>query len=203
MRSTPSSEPSNTQPTRRLILVGIAALVVALVGGLTFWVVADDGNPASTTTVDTAAPLPAENVPRPGRAAPSFDLRTLRGGRVNLEGLRGRPVVVNFWASYCNPCRREFPLLQSALREHRRNRLAVVGVVHDDIPSDARAFVADEHATWPMGVDAEGVVARAYGVRAIPVTFFVDREGTIKARVFGEMSERELRRDLGKITPPT
>lgn len=183
----------------------MAAIVIAVVGALTFWVVADNEDDRATrsTTVGTQAPLPASDVPRSGQPAPAIELHTLRGGRVSLAVLRGRPVVVNFWASYCNPCRREFPMLQSALREHRDDRLAVIGVVHDDIASDARAFVADRRATWPMGVDAEGDVARAYGVRAIPVTFFVDREGTIRARVFGEMSARGLRHDLRKIIPPT
>jgi cytochrome c biogenesis protein CcmG/thiol:disulfide interchange protein DsbE len=176
--------------------------VVAIVGALTVWVVtSDDG--ATTGRSTTEQQLPASEAPRAGTAAPAFDLRTLRRHHVSVESLRGRPVVVNFWASYCHPCRQEFPLLKSALQEHRRDRLAVVGVVHDDIPSDARAFVKDEHATWPMGVDEDGTVSRAYGVRAIPQTFFVDRDGTIRARVFGEMSARDLQRNLRKIIPPT
>ncbi len=175
-----------------------------IVAALTAWAVTG-GDDESTSGVDVtdAQPLPARDVPRAGTPAPDFELRTLNGDRVTLAALRGRPIVVNFWASYCHPCRQEFPLLRSALSEHRGDRLAIVGIDYRDIASDARAFAEQERAKWPMGFDEDGAVAHAYGVRAIPQTFFVDRRGTIRARVFGEMSARDLQRDLRKIIPPT
>jgi len=172
-----------------------------VIAGVTAWVVADaDDEPVGTASGE---PLPAADVPRAGEPAPDFDLRTLAGGRLELASLRGRPVVVNFWASYCHPCRKEFPLLRTALREHRDDRLAIVGVDSQDIASDARAFAREQHATWPMPIDEQGDVTRAYGVRGLPFTFFVDGEGTIRARVIGELSEQELTSHLRKIIPPS
>jgi cytochrome c biogenesis protein CcmG/thiol:disulfide interchange protein DsbE len=182
----------------------VAAVVVAAVGALTFWVVGDnDGTTSGGVAPHRSDPLPARDAPRAGSPAPDFDLRRLDGGRVSLSGFRGRPVIVNFWASYCRPCRQEFPLLQSTLDAHRDDRLAIVGIDSQDIEGDARAFVKEQRATWPMGFDADNVVSRAYGVRALPQTFFVDREGTIRARIFGEMRAADVQRELKKIIPPT
>jgi cytochrome c biogenesis protein CcmG, thiol:disulfide interchange protein DsbE len=134
-----------------------------------------------------------------GEPAPDFTLATLNGETVRLSDLRGRPVVVNFWASWCNPCREEFPLLADALDEHGDRDLAVVGVTYRDIESDSRAFVEEFGATWPQAVDEDAEVARAYGVRAIPQTFFVARDGRIADRIFGFSSERALEEPLAKI----
>ena len=135
-----------------------------------------------------------------GSAAPDFQLPALDGGGdVRLADYRGRPVIVNFWASWCNPCRKEFPLLKQALREHRAQRLAVIGVTYQDIPSDSRGFVEQRGAGWSQGVDDGGAVASAYGVRAIPQSFFVRADGTIAARVFGFTSESALARPLAQL----
>jgi cytochrome c biogenesis protein CcmG, thiol:disulfide interchange protein DsbE len=134
-----------------------------------------------------------------GSPAPDFVLPSLDGNDdVRLAHFRGRPVIVNFWASWCNPCREEFPLLKEALRDHRAEGLAVIGVTYQDIPSDSRAFVEKMDASWPQGVD-DGGVAEAFGVRAIPQTFFVGRDGTIVARVFGITSQDKLDKPLGKL----
>jgi cytochrome c biogenesis protein CcmG, thiol:disulfide interchange protein DsbE len=135
-----------------------------------------------------------------GSAAPDFQVPALDGGGdVHLADFRGRPVIVNFWASWCNPCRQEFPLLQQALRDHRANGLAVVGVTYQDIPGDSRDFVKKRNATWPQGVDDNGEVAQAFGVRAIPQSFFVRPDGTIAARVFGITTATALADPLAKL----
>jgi cytochrome c biogenesis protein CcmG/thiol:disulfide interchange protein DsbE len=135
----------------------------------------------------------------PDEPAPDFTLPTLEEETVRLADLSGRPVVVNFWASWCNPCRQEFPLLAEALVEHEDDDLAVVGITFKDIESDSRAFAREVGATWPLAVDDNGGVAAAYGVRAIPQTFFVDRGGIIRARVFGFSSEEALEEPLRTI----
>lgn len=132
--------------------------------------------------------------------APSFRLPGLEGGCVDLRALRGQPVVLNFWASWCNPCRREFPLLRDALEARAEDDLAVVGIVYRDISSDARAFADEFGATWALALDEDSEAARAYGVRAIPQTFFVRRDGTVARRVFGLTTARGLGRHLDEIT---
>jgi cytochrome c biogenesis protein CcmG, thiol:disulfide interchange protein DsbE len=142
----------------------------------------------------------AAGAPEVGSPAPDFSLAALDGdGDVRLADFRGRPVIVNFWASWCNPCREEFPLLQQALRDHRSERLAVIGVTFRDIPDDSRDFVSQMKATWKQAIDDDQAVAKAYGVRSIPLTFFVRSDGTIAARVFGFTTEAALADPLAKL----
>ncbi len=108
-------------------------------------------------------------------------------------------MIVNFWASWCNPCRKEFPLLKKALREHSRAHLTVVGVTYQDIPDDSRDFVKKMGSGWAQSVDQTGAVAQAYGVRAVPQSFFVRADGTIAARVFGITTEAALADPLAKL----
>ena len=134
-----------------------------------------------------SAPAPAittPNAPEGGSAAPGFSLTTLSGGHVSLAQLAGHPVLVNFWASWCHPCRQEFPLLAETLRRYQAQGLEIVGISYQDIPGDARSFASQEHAHWILARDDDGTVASAYGVRAIPQVFFIRRDGTIASRVF-------------------
>jgi cytochrome c biogenesis protein CcmG/thiol:disulfide interchange protein DsbE len=136
-----------------------------------------------------------------GSTAPDFDLPRLRGpGRVKLADLAGRPVIVNFWASYCFPCRKEFPLFRKAQAEYRRDGLQIVGITFRDLTDDARAFAKQQRATWDLVEGGENdPVARAYGVRALPQTFFIDRDGVIVARYFGAPSGDTFDDEVRKI----
>jgi cytochrome c biogenesis protein CcmG, thiol:disulfide interchange protein DsbE len=204
-----TSSPSSTEdrPPRRARLLLLAAIVVAVVGAVTGWAVAS-GSPhhsASSPTrrgaTSTTATGPPSSAPA-GSAAPAFSLPTLDGGHVALAQLTGHPVVVNFWASWCNPCRQEFPLFRAALARHRPQGLAIVGVSFQDIPSDARAFVRQEHADWIFATDDDGTVAAAYGVRPVPETFYIRRDGTLARHRFGITSSHELEQDLRSILGP-
>jgi cytochrome c biogenesis protein CcmG/thiol:disulfide interchange protein DsbE len=187
------------------LILAAGVVVVGLVAGITVWALPDDSahaprgdGPAGTgTVVDTGA----IDI---GSPAPAFELPALRGGAtVSLAALRGQPVIVNFWASWCDPCREEFPVLAKALRAHRDDKLAVIGVTYRDIPSDSRSFVRKMKARWPQGVDKDGVIAKAYGVRAIPQSFFIRPDGTLAAHVFGITSDEALRKPLEELlTPP-
>lgn len=134
-----------------------------------------------------------------GSLAPGFALADLDGNPVRLADLRGRPVIVNFWASWCGPCVEEFPLLQQALDDHRTDGLAVVGIVFQDRSEPARAFLARMGAGWPAAMDPNGSVAQAYGVYAPPETFFIDRQGRVAGRQVGQLSEGDLATQLTAI----
>ncbi|MEI8001515.1 MAG: TlpA disulfide reductase family protein [Actinomycetes bacterium] len=186
------------------MLGGAAALVVAVVVVVTVLVLGAS-HPERATPARPRGAVTARVAPGPvveGEALPGFTVPGLDGGGVSLEALRGRPVIVNFWASWCNPCRKEFPLLRDALRRHRSQHLSVIGLSFRDIPSDGRAFARSQHATWPLGRDDRGVVAQAYGVAAVPQTFFVDASGVLRSRVFGLGSRADLDREIRKILPP-
>ncbi len=174
-----------------MVVASVAGIVAALTAS-------DDDDTGITPTRDVSVGDRAEI----GDEAPDFELPALEGdGTVRLSDFRGRPVVLNFWASYCKPCRDEFPLFKEALRKHTDEDLAVVGVAFEDIPSDSRAFVRKLRADWPNGVDERGAVGRNdYGIRALPQTFFIRRDGTIADRFFaGLTSEADLQEPLEKI----
>jgi cytochrome c biogenesis protein CcmG, thiol:disulfide interchange protein DsbE len=197
--STRSSEPSDGPRRRRrrgwlIILAGV--LTVGLVAGVLVAVLGDGSESGGTMRPGSISGAEGEV----GSPAPDFQLPALEGGGdVRLADYRGRPVIVNFWASWCNPCRQEFPLLKQALREHRTRRLAVIGVTYQDIPSDSRAFVKQRSAGWPHGVDDGGAVVNTFGLPAIPQSFFVRADGTIAARVFGFTSESALAGPLAEL----
>jgi cytochrome c biogenesis protein CcmG/thiol:disulfide interchange protein DsbE len=147
---------------------------------------------------------PKEDNGGSGRA-PTFSTFDLDGRPVSLRDFRGRPVLVNFWASWCIPCRREFPLL----REVHGPDVTVLGVVFDDSPSAARRFMRDQAATWPALVDPQGRIAAAYEVRrkpGIPVTVAIDRNGVLVDRQIGEARRADVARLVerarsGPVTP--
>jgi peroxiredoxin len=199
--STPSSTPPDDSPGRsrraRWILAGIAIVVVLAVGVVTWAVVAGNDD---TGSADTVSPVSVRNGgPRAGDVAPDFTLGTLDGKAVSLSDYRGKPVVLNFWASWCNPCRREFPLLRAKLAS-ATDHFVVLGVDNRDIDSDARSFAKDQHATWPIAVDHDQKVWKAYAAQQLPQTFFIRPDGTIAERIYGQLTEHDFDAALAKIT---
>jgi cytochrome c biogenesis protein CcmG/thiol:disulfide interchange protein DsbE len=205
--STPSSAPSDgpRRSRRGLGTVVIVAVVVLAVIGVVAMVQADSGGSSDakggTTASSAPGPVSDAGIAPAGSKAPDFDLPRLRGpGRISLADLRGRPAIVNFWASYCVPCRKEFSLFHDMQAKYRAQGLKVVGITYRDLPDDARAFADDHDANWQLAEGGAGdPVGRAYGVRAIPQTFFLDRDGTISARYFGAPPRAEFEAQVQKI----
>jgi cytochrome c biogenesis protein CcmG/thiol:disulfide interchange protein DsbE len=134
-----------------------------------------------------------------GDQAPDFTLTDLDGNQVRLADLRGRPVLVNFWATWCVPCVAEFPLLVDAQREHAAAGLAVIGVVYNDNAEAARQFMVRFEAPWPAVMDPDGTVARRYGIFGPPESFFIGRDGKVLGRQIGELNATDLQRQLAAI----
>jgi cytochrome c biogenesis protein CcmG/thiol:disulfide interchange protein DsbE len=134
-----------------------------------------------------------------GSVAPDFTLADLDGNPIHLAELRGRPVIVNFWASWCGPCVEEFPLLRDAVSEHAAEGLTVIGIVFDDRSEAARGFMRRNGATWAAAMDPGQRVADAYGILSVPETFFIGRDGTVVARQIGQFSEPSLDEKLAAI----
>jgi cytochrome c biogenesis protein CcmG/thiol:disulfide interchange protein DsbE len=133
------------------------------------------------------------NTPLAGKPAPAFSLQTLDGGAVSLAQFRGRPVLINFWASWCLPCRDEAPILRAAALEHARAGLVVLGVAYNDKPQDSRAFRDEFGLGFPILMDgADGRTAVSYGLTGVPETFFVDRDGRVVARHAGPVTQSVL-----------
>lgn len=123
---------------------------------------------------------PVRSAPLVGQPAPDFEIPLFAGGTLRLSQLTGQVVVLNFWASWCIPCREEAPLLEWAWRRYREAGVVVVGVNLWDTDRDARAFLQEFGQTFPTGPDASGRSAIAYGVTGIPETFLIDRAGVIR-----------------------
>jgi peroxiredoxin len=173
-------------------------VLVVLVIGVITWVAVASGDDRSSVVEPQGL---RAGGPQPGDVAPDFTLTTLDGETVSLSDYQGQPIVLNFWASWCNACREEFPLFREQLRKHA-GEFVMLGVDNRDIEADARDFVRRQHADWPMAVDSSGDVYRAYGAQALPQTFFIRRDGTVSQRYYAEIDASEFARELGRITAP-
>jgi peroxiredoxin len=125
--------------------------------------------------------------------APAFRLKPLSGSAaVSLASYRGKAVVINFWGSWCGPCKAETPRLQAAFERWQSKGVAFVGIDELDSRAAARAFVASRHVTYAIAYDPLGDTVAPYGVFDTPTTFFVDRRGRIVHSVKGEVTAAEL-----------
>jgi thiol-disulfide isomerase/thioredoxin len=175
---------------RRVGVLAVAVLAVAalvLAGRLV-------GQPSTTARVVV------EGVAVVGRPAPRVELPGLRGGRVRLAALRGRPVVVNFWASWCPPCLAEMPEFE---RVHRRlaGRVAFLGVNQHDQPRAAEELARSTGVTYPLAVDPAGRAFDAFGGLGMPTTALIRADGTVADIFAGQLDEtllsERIRRALG------
>lgn len=176
----------------RLRWVSLMAGVLGI-GVLWIWI---SSVPASATT---SGLIPS---PRVGFAAPDFTLELLGGGELSLSGLQGKAVVINLWASWCPPCRAEMPAIQAVYERNRERGLDVLAVntTFQDSERDAASFVQEFGLTFPVPLDRTGSVSRQYQLRALPTTFFVDREGVIRKVVIGgPMSETTIQTAVEEI----
>jgi cytochrome c biogenesis protein CcmG/thiol:disulfide interchange protein DsbE len=178
----------------KIVLQAAAVLVVALLLALLGWqIVRTDKGRALASDVEAGR--------RP--AAPVFTLERLDTEQeVSLASLRGKVVVLNFWASWCAPCKEEAPTLESAWQRWRERGVVVVGVDLQDLDTDARRFVDRYGITYPILRDRGGWTWGRYGLSGLPETWFVDRQGRlvgerIKSRVTTEQLDRNIRTALG------
>jgi cytochrome c biogenesis protein CcmG, thiol:disulfide interchange protein DsbE len=121
-----------------------------------------------------------KHAPKLGAPAPAFSLRRIDGsGTLELAALRGKPVVLNFWASWCEPCKGEAALLEQAFQQYRGRGVVFLGVDYHDVTSDARTFLSHHGITYPTVQDGSGAVGDRYGLTGVPETYFIDRRGRL------------------------
>jgi cytochrome c biogenesis protein CcmG/thiol:disulfide interchange protein DsbE len=162
-------------------------LGVVVIASIALWQAESSSSPASSD------PL----VGRTGQPAPAFTLPSLSnlGQNVSLAAFRGRPLVVNFWASWCIPCRTEMPLLEQAFQaEH--GRVQFLGIDANDTQGAAKAFLDQVHVTYPAASDANGSVATQFGLFGLPTTLFISASGTVVGRYIGQLHSDTLQAAL-------
>jgi len=177
------------RPSRWIPLMGITLAL----GAAWIWMSAA---PAAATT---GGQIPS---PREGFLAPDFTLELLGGGQVTLSDLRGKAVVINLWASWCPPCRAEMPAIQRVYESSSGRGLEVLAVntTYQDSERAALEFTQELGLTFPVPLDRSGTVSRSYQLRALPSTFFVDRDGIIrKVIIGGPMSEVTIQTAVEEI----
>jgi cytochrome c biogenesis protein CcmG, thiol:disulfide interchange protein DsbE len=181
------------RPVRRFLLpVLVSVAAVALVGLLVFGV-AGQGTESSIDAAlahgrRPAAPHAAEALPNLGTA-----------GATSLADLRGKVVVLNVFASWCDPCKAEAPVLEQAERQIAGHDATVLGVTYLDNSSDSQQFVRTEHITYPVVRDVSGTFVRSFGTTGVPETFVIDRQGRIAAVRRFQLDTRWLDQTLPSI----
>lgn len=143
-----------------------------------------------------------ESEQRASGEAPPFTFTTFEGETISLTDLKGQGVVLNFWASWCDPCRDEAALLEATWRREQGNGIVFLGLDYLDQEPAAKAYLAEFDITYPNGPDLQSAAARRYGIKGVPETFFIDGEGNIQEIVIGPIvSESRMDELLNKIRP--
>ena len=180
---TESNLPSRKRRWDILMILSLAAAIV--------WTV------VSRVPSAVGAPLSSSPSPREGFLAPDFTLDTLQGEPVKLSNLHGKIVVVNFWATWCLPCRAETPALEKSYKQYNDSGVVILGVnlTNQDSINEVESFVQEFELTYPVLLDRDGSVSNTlYQIKGLPSTFFVNRNGVIRTVVVGgPMSETFIR----------
>lgn len=180
-QTSPDTQPRGNKRLRiaaaALVVIGVLALTALLALGLT----------------NRSSPTGRSGATRIHKPAPPINISLYNGGGISPERYAGKPLVVNFWASWCGPCRQEAPLFERLWREYGERGVVFIGVNIQDAHADARAYLSEFGITYPNGYDEGGRISVDYGVIGIPVTFFINREGIVERRWVGAVREAKLR----------
>lgn len=176
----------------RVIPAVAIVMVVGLLGVLAYALFApEESRLAPQGRINSGGALVLED----RRAAPDFEAPTFTGETLRLSSMRGKIVVLNFWASWCPPCREETPLLQAA-QDNLGDDVVLIGIDVWDAEGDARDFLKQYGVTYAVGRDASGQIAIDYGLSGVPETFIIDAEGRIVARMPGAVRTLEQLREM-------
>lgn len=184
----------------RLLRVALALLLgTAIFGGV---YLADRDSTGQGATRINAPGIAGAQPPRVGQPAADFQLMSPDGQPVSLSQFEGRPVWINFWATWCPPCRAEFPDMDAVYREYQDTGLVLLAISFAESPEDVRRYLERTQPSFTIAVDPPGAVAGQYRVLGLPTHIYVDREGIVRDIRVGPMNQDLMREKLGSILPP-
>lgn len=184
--------------TRGMLLLVLGLAMLSLAG-----CVGSDRNftpsAAAPPSGQTNAPVRVSTGPRVGNQAPDFVLKDVDGATVRLSDFRGKPVMVNFWASWCPPCKEEMPDIEKSYQRHKGEGYVFLGVDMKEDVKTVKDFVTRYGYTWTFLLDPDSQAINTYFVSGVPETFFIDRDGVIRDYKIGAMSASMIESSLAKI----
>jgi len=137
-----------------------------------------------------------------GKPAPNFKLQSLDGQSISLSDFRGKPVLINFWATWCGPCRIEMPYLQQIYEEWHGKGMVVLTINIGESSSQIKEFMQSQGLSLPVLLDKGGSVAQKYNILGIPTTFFLDKDGVIQDKIISAFQNKaQIEKRLDKILP--
>jgi len=183
-----------------VVLLGLVMLTVAgCFGG------SRNFTSGAVASAQTASGAQSSGAPRPnvgirvGNLAPDFTLKGLDGQTVRLSDFRGKAVLLNFWATWCPPCRQEMPDLEKAYQKYKDQGVVFLGIDMQEDQGTVKQFVQQNGYGWIFAVDSSGQVADTYQAAAIPTSYFIDRDGVIRDTQIGAIPPSLLEAKLAKI----
>lgn len=178
----------NTKTYKLLIILAITGIVIALAfAGLLL----TQGMPKNSLS---SKPSAAAKEP-----APDFTLSAINGRDFHLGDHKGKPILINFFASWCLPCREEMPVIEKIVREYGPKGVVFLGVAVDDTEEKMKDFIAKYGVTFPVGLDKTAAIQKSFDLYGIPTTYFINRQGIISYTHAGAVTEELLRHELDKL----
>lgn len=178
----------NAKSYKLLIILAVAGLVLALVvAGLLLM----QGNAKNEFSSKSSA--------EKKEPAPNFTLVLLDGKNFHLSDYKGKPVLINFFASWCLPCREEMPALEKIAHEYKPKGVIFLGIAIDDTEEKMKDFVARYGVTFPVGLDKTAAIQKSFGIYGIPTTYFINKQGAINYSHSGSVTEELLQHELDKL----
>jgi peroxiredoxin len=197
------SEPPEGEDSRRpvplglVVLVGVGLLAGVIMAALTLV------NPAVTLgSGGSGVPTPVPDRVAEGQPAPEFTAETASGEQVALSDYAGRPVILNFWATWCAPCRVEMPALQAASERYADQGVVVLAVNALESRDQVTGFMDELGLTFPVVLDPDGEIIDLYEVRVFPTTVLIDADGVVRAEHYGALDDQLIDDYLAEISTP-
>ena len=179
----------NTKSYKLLIALAVVGLVLALaVAGL---LITRGG--AGNESFSSKASSEKKD------SAPNFTFKLLDGKDFHLSDYKGKPVLINFFASWCLPCREEMPVLEKIVQAYGPKGVIFLGIAIDDTEDKMKDFVAKYGVTFPVGLDKTATIQKSFGIYGIPTTYFIDKQGVINYSHSGSVTEELLQHELDKL----